>query len=349
MHDVNLDAEPEPKELVAVTQSYIPEKVEVALSPLDLPTDIFRAGLERRGANRKALLEWVRAALLEEIDFGRIHVAKKSDCSKGKYCTNPAHFSKPSLWKPGAEKICGKLEALVRFPSLRDYEQAAVSGVAIDTIVLRCELMYAGHVVAEGVGARSVSKEYGDVNKAFKMAAKSAHIDATLRLAGLSEVFTQDLEDMVRDGTLEAPGAAEEDLTPALKASIAAVEARKAAGASGGSLVKVPAQAGEVGANPARDAAPVSPAVQAMLDEAAANRAKEQAKLDSRGPVDKAKLAAAGFKTSTEEGPEKCQKCGAAVEQYEAKAGHTYFQCKAARGNPATYDEGGHTYHRPKK
>lgn len=28
------------------------------------------------------------------------------------------------------------------------------------------------------------------------MASKSAHIDATLRLAGLSEVFTQDLEDM---------------------------------------------------------------------------------------------------------------------------------------------------------
>lgn len=49
---------------------------------------------------------------------------------------------------------------------------------------------------ADGVGARSLEQDYGDLNKALKMAEKSAHIDATLRMAGLSEVFTQDLEDM---------------------------------------------------------------------------------------------------------------------------------------------------------
>jgi hypothetical protein len=31
------------------------------------------------------------------------------------------------------------------------------------------------------------------------MAVKSAHIDATLRVAGLSELFTQDIEDMLQD------------------------------------------------------------------------------------------------------------------------------------------------------
>jgi hypothetical protein len=55
--------------------------------------------------------------------------------------------------------------------------------------------MLMGQVVAEGVGARNLNQDYGDFNKALKMAEKSAHIDATLRLAGLSEVFTQDLED----------------------------------------------------------------------------------------------------------------------------------------------------------
>ncbi len=56
---------------------------------------------------------------------------------------------------------------------------------------------YGGHgrVVAEGVGARSLNQDYGDINKSLKMVEKSAHIDATLRLAGLSEVFTQDIED----------------------------------------------------------------------------------------------------------------------------------------------------------
>lgn len=66
----------------------------------------------------------------------------------------------------------------------------------ISTIVMRCELRDAqDRVVAEGVGARNLSQDYGDVNKSLKMVEKSAHIDATLRLAGLSEVFTQDIED----------------------------------------------------------------------------------------------------------------------------------------------------------
>src|SRR5882672_3953768 len=90
-----------------------------------------------------------------------------------------------------------------KYPTMKDYEQAAVSGIAIETIILRCELhdQY-GNVVAQGVGGRSVSKDYGDVNKSLKMAEKSGQIDATLRLAGLSEVFTQDVQDMIDDGDL---------------------------------------------------------------------------------------------------------------------------------------------------
>jgi hypothetical protein len=144
---------------------------------------MFRAGLDRRKENRGALMEWVRAALIEGIDFG---------CIKTK--RGP---SKPSLWKPGAEKICGMLGVTVHFPTLKDYEQAALNSIEVANIIIRCEIMDAsGKVVADGVGARSLKQDYGDINKALKMAEKSAHIDATLRMAGLSEVFTQDLEDM---------------------------------------------------------------------------------------------------------------------------------------------------------
>jgi hypothetical protein len=51
-------------------------------------------------------------------------------------------------------------------------------------------------VAAEGTGARRIAQDSGDINKSFKMAEKSSHIDATLRVAGLSELFTQDIEDM---------------------------------------------------------------------------------------------------------------------------------------------------------
>jgi hypothetical protein len=171
-------------------------------SPLDLPNDVFEAGLARRRQNRAAILGWIRESLVEGTDYGRIHVASRDRCAYAKrgeaaQCPTANHWTKPSLFKPGAEKICGMLGVTVHYPNLTAYEQAALSGKSLGTIILRCELRDSqGRVVAEGIGARNVPQDYGDINKSLKMAGKSAHIDATLRMAGLSEVFTQDLEDM---------------------------------------------------------------------------------------------------------------------------------------------------------
>ena len=166
-----------------------------AVNPLDLPAEQFRQGLDRRKANRAAMMEWVRCALVEGVDYGRIPTKRGP--------------SKPSLWKPGAEKICGMLGITVHMPTLHEYERAALGGVALQHIIIRCELHDAqGRVVADGVGARSLKQDGGDLNKALKMAGKSAHIDATLRMAGLSEVFTQDLEDIAAQGNQQAVGPA---------------------------------------------------------------------------------------------------------------------------------------------
>jgi hypothetical protein len=153
-------------------------------SPFDGNVAEFKGALARRGENRNAMIEWVRSALVDGTDFGAI---KRSNGS----------MTKPSLRKPGAEKICGMLGVIPTFPTLKDYEQLALQGIPIDQIILRCHLLSAaGDVLADGVGARSLKQDNGDLNKALKMACKSAHIDATLRMAGLSEIFTQDLEDM---------------------------------------------------------------------------------------------------------------------------------------------------------
>ena len=112
-------------------------------------------------------------------------------------CMEPRHWSKPSLWKPGAEKICGMLGLIPRFPNLNEYEHAVLRGEDIMVIILKCELHTGtGFIAAEGSGARRISQDNGDINKSLKMAEKSSHIDATLRVAGLSELFTQDIEDM---------------------------------------------------------------------------------------------------------------------------------------------------------
>lgn len=168
-----------------------------AASPMDVAPQEFRSALARRGENRKSLIEWIRSALVDGIDFGAIQRRNGS-------------MTKPSLRKPGAEKICGMLGVTAVFPTLKDYEAAALDGREIHNIILRCHILASDGqtVVADGVGARNLESDNGDLNKALKMALKSAHIDATLRMAGLSEIFTQDLEDMppgAFEGQSDAP------------------------------------------------------------------------------------------------------------------------------------------------
>jgi len=167
------------------------------MTVFDANTTDFRTALIRRGDNRKQLIDWVRQALVEGTDFGRIHVVKKDKCQLGRNCKNDNHFSKPVLFKPGSEKICGMLGVTPSFPNLQEYERMVIEGREITHIIMRCHILSAvGTVVSDGIGARSLATDYGDLNKSLKMACKSAVIDATLRMAGLSEIFTQDLEDM---------------------------------------------------------------------------------------------------------------------------------------------------------
>ena len=192
---------------VAALPSVMPQ------SPLDLPVEIFTQALDRREVNRKALLKWIERNLQHGVDYGQIHVVGKDKCEyakKGRQqdCPNKYHWSKPSLWKPGAEKICGMMGIIPRFPNLDEYEKAVLQGRDIKVIILKCELHTpSGFIAAEGSGASRVNQAKGDINKSLKMAEKSAHIDATLWIAGLSEIFTQDLEDMLKDKQDIQPGA----------------------------------------------------------------------------------------------------------------------------------------------
>jgi len=179
----------------AVTQNVIPIHAEsvtdesetfipMVSTPFDLPVAVFTSSLERRKDNRSALIHWVKSALVEGTDYGSIRIKGRD--------------SKPCLFKPGAEKIAGMLGVTVRFDNAGIYDQLITEGREITAIIMRCQLHNAeGKIVAEGIGGRKVLQDGGDLNKSLKMCCKSAHIDAVLRLAGLSEVFTQDLEDRV--------------------------------------------------------------------------------------------------------------------------------------------------------
>jgi len=100
---------------------------------------------------------------------------------------------KKSLAKGGAEKIASIFHWTAKFE--KDSEALEMLGEVKGLVAFKCSLTN-GEFVGEGRGAASLTKNGGDPNKTLKMAQKSAFIDAVLRASGLSDFFTQDIEDM---------------------------------------------------------------------------------------------------------------------------------------------------------
>lgn len=108
--------------------------------------------------------------------------------------------NKPTLLKPGAEKIqmlMGVTSEYEVTTKIEDYERGFFA------YTVRCTLSKGGTKITEGLGsANTKEKRYRNqdvfmiVNTVLKMAKKRAQIDATLTIASLSNVFTQDIEDM---------------------------------------------------------------------------------------------------------------------------------------------------------
>jgi hypothetical protein len=162
-------------------------------SPLDVPTATFESNLKRRQENHQKLILWIKQNLLAGIHYGRIHENQQCPYAKAgmpQLCSDFSHFSMMTLWKPGAEMILSALGLSVYYPNLFQYELACVHRQEITTIVLKCELKAQnGKIVGEGIGARHIRQDNWNLNTSLKMAAKSAMVDATIKITGLSGVF----------------------------------------------------------------------------------------------------------------------------------------------------------------
>ena len=107
---------------------------------------------------------------------------------------------KPTLLKPGAEKIVMMMGLASRYEimdKIEDYEKGFFA------YNIRCTLSRQGMDICEGVGncnsreSKYVKADpYSIANTILKMAKKRAYVDAVLSVASLSDIFTQDLEDM---------------------------------------------------------------------------------------------------------------------------------------------------------
>ena len=111
---------------------------------------------------------------------------------------------KATLLKPGAEKILMMMGLRSEFEiadSTRDFHEGFFQ------YQVRCKLYKGDILITEGLGAcNTKEKKYRNQdpytldNTVLKMAKKRALIDATLLIASLSDIFTQDLEDMDLEG-----------------------------------------------------------------------------------------------------------------------------------------------------
>jgi len=135
---------------------------------------------------RTLLTAYISQHLQEGIDYYTLLIHEK--------------VSKPSLSKAGSEKFLSLFNLQARFR--KDAETWEMLGRPAGVLCYVCALYTKrGEFVGEGRGAREVAKDK-DINKAIKMAQKSAQIDAILRTGSLSDYFTQDLEDQHAETTV---------------------------------------------------------------------------------------------------------------------------------------------------
>lgn len=101
---------------------------------------------------------------------------------------------KKSLAKGGAEKLSSIYNLTSIFE--KDIETLEMLGNVDGVVCYVCNLKSNnGNIVGQGRGSDSLDKNNGDYNKTIKMAQKRAYVDAIIRTTGLSDIFTQDVED----------------------------------------------------------------------------------------------------------------------------------------------------------
>lgn len=111
---------------------------------------------------------------------------------------------KPTLLKPGAEKLLMLLGLRSKFEiveSTRDFDKGFFQ------YQVKCKLYHGDMLVTEGLGSCNNRERkyikmdpYTMDNTVLKMAKKRALVDAALLVGSLSDIFTQDLEDMDLSG-----------------------------------------------------------------------------------------------------------------------------------------------------
>lgn len=166
----------------------IPRAVDNRALAMEGPVEEFKRRAEIQSAIYRETRLWIKGNLKKDVDFG---------CPVNKKTGRPIGSGKPFLYKPGAEKVCTLLNVMPVFE--RDSTTWEMFDKRAGLVCFLCRLvkMVDGvTVVGEGRGCANMNEPAGKdnwtENTCVKIAEKRAQVDAVLRTADLSEIFTQD-------------------------------------------------------------------------------------------------------------------------------------------------------------
>lgn len=153
-------------------------------------------------ARQAAISEAMKKLMREGVDYGRI----------------PGCGPKPTLLKPGAEKLCHTFGLA---PSFKIDRRDLPDGHREYEIICTLVSIASGVTVGSGVGcATTMERRYryrkgaenpdiaDTYNTVLKIAKKRAQVDATLTAVGASDLLTQDIEDFGGDHEVPSKGSA---------------------------------------------------------------------------------------------------------------------------------------------
>jgi len=162
--------------------------------------EAMRHALAEYSLRRNSFRVWLREQLIEGVHFGF-----PPGCEpKGN--VNPKQWvSKPSLYQSGADFVVDLMG--LRSEYQPDMDGWVMAGSIQGCFVYKCELFSRanGELVSEGRGSSRVGGKR-DTNGAVKMAMKCAKVSAVINAYGLSDLFTQDLENPPDKEEHEVPG-----------------------------------------------------------------------------------------------------------------------------------------------
>lgn len=199
-----------------------PTSALVDLRQLAMSVDIttMQAGLNEYASKRKAFREWLLEQMVKGVHYGvvpgcepkldsagNIIVSQKRGDKYIQMIVTPDQWRyKPCLYKAGAEFIIDLMGVRQEYIADVDAAKMLTRGDAA-VVAFKCRLLSrnTGELVGEGVGAGTLGAKGADHNKTVKDAQKRAMVAAVLNSYGLSDLFTQDMDDKPPKPEAEQP------------------------------------------------------------------------------------------------------------------------------------------------